>query len=177
MALRDGTPIQTIIDRIAGCRNVAKNYPGIKIVGQQASKNDRASGLANQLLSLSKVEQLKRMGELPSVDLNAIAREAVMELAPLIAAKRLDFALEGPDTLWAPGDAALLDYIKAQYAAGAVGGAILGHPGRGAMVGAASGATAGFLRGLFKRSPPGAAFTNYVDRCLRDRGYDPTGWQ
>ena len=44
--LVDGTPIQTIIDRITGCRNVAKNYPGIKIVGQQASKNDRASGLA-----------------------------------------------------------------------------------------------------------------------------------
>lgn len=62
-------------------------------------------------------------------------------------------------------------------AAGAVGGAILGHPGRGAMVGAASGATAGFLRGLFKRSPPSGAFTNYVDRCLRDRGYDPTGWE
>ncbi len=44
--LVDGTPIQTIIDRIAGCKNVAKNYPDIKIVGQQASKNDRASGLA-----------------------------------------------------------------------------------------------------------------------------------
>jgi ribose transport system substrate-binding protein len=44
--LVDGTPIQTIIDRITGCKNVAKNYPGIKIVGQQASKNDRASGLA-----------------------------------------------------------------------------------------------------------------------------------
>ncbi len=44
--LVDGTPIQTIIDRIQGCKNVAKNYPGIKIVGQQASKNDRASGLA-----------------------------------------------------------------------------------------------------------------------------------
>ncbi|MCS6296887.1 MAG: hypothetical protein H8K09_11680 [Nitrospira sp.] len=62
-------------------------------------------------------------------------------------------------------------------AAGAVGGAILGHPGRGAMIGAASGATAGFLRGLFRRTPPSGAFTNYVDRCLRDRGYDPTGWQ
>lgn len=61
--------------------------------------------------------------------------------------------------------------------AGAVGGAILGHPGRGAMVGAAGGATAGLLRGLFRRSPPSAAFTNYVDRCLRERGYDPTGWQ
>lgn len=44
--LVDGTPIQTIIDRINGCKNVAKNYPDIKIVGQQASKNDRASGLA-----------------------------------------------------------------------------------------------------------------------------------
>ncbi len=44
--LVDGTPIQTIIDRITGCRNVAKKYPDIKIVGQQASKNDRASGLA-----------------------------------------------------------------------------------------------------------------------------------
>lgn len=44
--LVDGTPIQTIIDRINGCKEVAANYPGIEIVGQQASKNDRASGLA-----------------------------------------------------------------------------------------------------------------------------------
>lgn len=45
------------------------------------------------------------------------------------------------------------------------------------MVGAAGGATAGFLRGLFTRPAPSVAFTNYVDRCLRERGYDPTGWQ
>jgi ribose transport system substrate-binding protein len=43
--LVDGTPIQTIIDRIQGCKNVAEDYPGITIVGQQASENDRASGL------------------------------------------------------------------------------------------------------------------------------------
>lgn len=43
--LVDGTPIQTIIDRIDGCKKVAENYPDIRIVGQQASKNDRASGL------------------------------------------------------------------------------------------------------------------------------------
>lgn len=42
----DGTPIQTIIDRITGCNNVLKNYPDIKAVGHQASKNDRATGLA-----------------------------------------------------------------------------------------------------------------------------------
>ncbi|WP_426303851.1 ATP-binding protein [Acidovorax facilis] len=81
---------------------------------------DRASGLANQLLSLSKVEQLQRMGELPSVDLNAMTREAVMELAPLIAAKRLDFALEGPEDLLAPGDAALLGELMRNLLANAI---------------------------------------------------------
>jgi ribose transport system substrate-binding protein len=44
--LVDGTPIQTIIDRITGCNNVAANFPDIKIVGQQASRNDRASGMS-----------------------------------------------------------------------------------------------------------------------------------
>jgi ribose transport system substrate-binding protein len=43
--LVDGTPIQTIIDRIDGCKIVAADYPGIEIVGQQSSQNDRASGL------------------------------------------------------------------------------------------------------------------------------------
>ncbi|EPM7413974.1 ABC transporter substrate-binding protein [Klebsiella quasipneumoniae] len=43
--LVDGTPIQTIIDRIKGCKNVAQKYPDIKIVGQQASRNDRSSSL------------------------------------------------------------------------------------------------------------------------------------
>ena len=81
---------------------------------------DRASNLANQLLSLSKVEQLKRMGELPSVNLHAVAREAVMELAPLIAAKRLDFALDGPDEMTAPGDAALLGELMRNLLANAI---------------------------------------------------------
>ena len=62
-------------------------------------------------------------------------------------------------------------------AAGAVGGAVVGHAGRGAMVGAASGATAGFLRGLFRRSPPGNAYKQFVQRCLKERGYDPVGWE
>jgi ribose transport system substrate-binding protein len=41
----DGTPIQTIRDRIQGCNNVLPQYPGIRLVGHQASKNDRASAL------------------------------------------------------------------------------------------------------------------------------------
>ena len=62
-------------------------------------------------------------------------------------------------------------------ASGAVGGAVVGHAGRGAMVGAASGATAGFLRGLFRRSPPSNAYKQFVQGCLKERGYDPVGWE
>jgi outer membrane lipoprotein SlyB len=63
-------------------------------------------------------------------------------------------------------------------ASGAVGGAILGSPGTGAAVGAATGATAGLMRSIFRGgSGPSAAYRNVVDRCLRERGYEPMGWE
>jgi hypothetical protein len=64
-------------------------------------------------------------------------------------------------------------------ASGAVGGAISGSPGLGTAIGAASGAVWGLLRGLFTsgKSQPSQAYTNYVNRCLQDKGYEVTGWQ
>ena len=62
-------------------------------------------------------------------------------------------------------------------ATGAVGGAILGRPGTGAALGAATGATAGLMRSLFRRDEPSQAYRGFVDRCLRERGYDPVGWE
>jgi len=65
-------------------------------------------------------------------------------------------------------------------AAGAVGGAISGSPGAGAMIGAATGAVWGFLMGLFRASgssQPNQAYTNFVNRCLQEKGYEVTGWQ
>lgn len=64
-------------------------------------------------------------------------------------------------------------------ASGAVGGAISGAAGQGSLIGAASGAVWGLLTGLFSAgsSPPSQAFTNYVNRCLQERGYEVTGWQ
>jgi hypothetical protein len=62
-------------------------------------------------------------------------------------------------------------------AAGAVGGAISGNVGLGAAVGAATGATAGFLSGLFKETPPSPVYKEFVDRCLRERGYEVVGWE
>ncbi len=61
-------------------------------------------------------------------------------------------------------------------ATGAVGGAILGNAGRGAAFGAATGATAGLMRSIFSRPKPSGAYINFVDRCLREKGYDPVGW-
>jgi len=63
-------------------------------------------------------------------------------------------------------------------AGGAVGGAIAGGAGIGAAIGAATGAVVGLLGAIFGRRPaPSAAYTNFVDRCLREKGYEPTGWQ
>ncbi len=43
--LLDGTPIQTIIDRITGCKQAVDENPGVVIGGIQAGTNDRDSGL------------------------------------------------------------------------------------------------------------------------------------
>ena len=52
---------------------------------------ERASELANQMLALAKVEQLRLQGEAPVVDWAAIARAVALDLAPLIASAGLDF--------------------------------------------------------------------------------------
>jgi len=35
----------------------------------------------------------------------------------------------------------------------------------------------GRLRGLFKAREPSPVYKNFVDRCLRERGYEPIGWK
>lgn len=67
-------------------------------------------------------------------------------------------------------------------AAGAVAGAIGGGgAGHGAAVGAASGAAwsgvSALVRGLFGGREPDPIEQRYVERCLRERGYEPIGWR
>lgn len=66
-------------------------------------------------------------------------------------------------------------------ASGAVGGAIVGSAGTGSAIGAASGAVWGLLSSLFYAatgpSHPNQAYTNFVNRCLQEKGYEVTGWQ
>jgi hypothetical protein len=45
------------------------------------------------------------------------------------------------------------------------------------MVGAATGATAGAVHGAAKDVGPTPVYKGFVNRCLRERGYDVVGWQ
>ena len=54
----------------------------------------RATELANQMLALAKVEQLRPQGDAPVTDLAPIARAVALDLAPLIAEHRLDFSID-----------------------------------------------------------------------------------
>jgi hypothetical protein len=62
-------------------------------------------------------------------------------------------------------------------AVGAATGAVLGNLGRGAAAGAAGGAAGGLVRGALTSGDPDPVFRNFVDRCLREKGYDPIGWR
>ena len=55
---------------------------------------ERTTDLANQLLSVAKVQQLARQGDWQPVNLEAVAREVALELSPLMARKRLAFTLD-----------------------------------------------------------------------------------
>jgi two-component system, OmpR family, sensor histidine kinase TctE len=55
---------------------------------------DRAIALANQMLSLAKVEQLRQQADAPVTDWSAVLRELALEMAPLLADKDIDFSID-----------------------------------------------------------------------------------
>jgi hypothetical protein len=66
-------------------------------------------------------------------------------------------------------------------AAGGAGGAIVGRAGQGAAAGAVGGVagslTHALLQGLFRPKPPQPSNQQFVDNCLRQKGYEPAGWK
>jgi two-component system, OmpR family, sensor histidine kinase TctE len=55
---------------------------------------ERATALANQMLSLAKVAQLRQQTDTPLLDWALIARELALEMAPLMADKDIDFGID-----------------------------------------------------------------------------------
>jgi hypothetical protein len=63
---------------------------------------------------------------------------------------------------------------------GAVGagvGAVRGDIGRSAAAGAAGGAAGGAASGAIHSGEPDSVYKGFVQRCLRERGYDVIGWK
>lgn len=55
---------------------------------------DRATTLANQMLSLAKVEQLRQLQEFTTLDLAEVVRNVALDVSPLIANKDIDFSIQ-----------------------------------------------------------------------------------
>ena len=60
---------------------------------------------------------------------------------------------------------------------GAVTGSFWGEAGRGAAAGAAGAGAGAATRGVIKSDDPDALFKRFVEKCLRDKGYEVVGWR
>jgi two-component system, OmpR family, sensor histidine kinase TctE len=75
------------------------DVPPAQALQEINSTVDRAIALANQMLSLAKVEQLRQQADASVTDWSVVLRELALEMAPLMADKDIDF---GIDTQAAP---------------------------------------------------------------------------
>ncbi len=56
-------------------------------------------------------------------------------------------------------------------------GLVRGDAGERAVAGAAAGAAGGAASGAFDAQKTDPTYKNFVQKCLRDKGYDVIGWQ
>ena len=128
------------------------------------------SACASQRPVLSSNEHLMRVGpEVGDRDIDeCIARAEAASTESRRASK--DSVLAGAVTSSVVG-----------AAAGGAGGAVVGQAGQGAAAGAVGGVVANFmnalLQWLFRSKPPDPSNQQFVERCLRDKGYEPAGWK
>lgn len=117
----------------------------------------------------------------PNAHLTSVGKEAAEQ--DIEACKQLAESAGAEEGSGSAGRVATSTAVGAGVgaASGAVGGAISGAAGTGSAIGAASGAVWGLLMGLwhaaFGSSQPNEAYTNFVNRCLQEKGYEVTGWQ
>ena len=117
------------------------------------------------------------------------SNEHLMRVGPEIAQQDIDNCMErakatstesGTDSSQnAVAGAATSSVVGA--AAGGAGGAVFGQAGQGAAAGAVGGVvgslTQSLLQGLFRPKPPPPSTRQFVDSCLRQKGYEPAGWK
>jgi len=62
-------------------------------------------------------------------------------------------------------------------ASGGAWGAIRGDAAERALAGAAAGGAGGMARGAIRSKEPAPTYRGFVQRCLREQGYDVIGWR
>lgn len=67
--------------------------PAAEVLGEMETTVERTIALANQMLLLAKIEQRRTRGLSEICHIDRLAREAALELSPLIAEKGLDFEI------------------------------------------------------------------------------------
>ncbi|MDM0012148.1 sensor histidine kinase [Variovorax sp. J22P168] len=85
------TPLAVLKAQVQSARR--GDVPPAQAFGEINETVDRATALANQMLSLAKVEQLRQQPESARLDLAEAVRAVALDLSPLVADKALDFEL------------------------------------------------------------------------------------
>lgn len=116
------------------------------------------------------------------------SNEHLMRVGPEVGERDIDECMARAEAASAERGKASKDVVAAAAtssvvgaAAGGAGGAVVGHAGQGAAAGAVGGAVASLMQGLlqwlFGSKPPDPSNQQSVDRCLREKGYEPAGWK
>ncbi|MDM0023333.1 sensor histidine kinase [Variovorax saccharolyticus] len=85
------TPLAVLKAQVQSARR--GDVPPGQALGEISETVERATALANQMLSLAKVEQLRQQPESVMLDLAEAVRTVALDLSPLVADKALDFEL------------------------------------------------------------------------------------
>jgi two-component system sensor histidine kinase TctE len=135
--------------------------PAQEVLPRMLGVIDRAAGLTNQFLALAKTDQLVRRREWRDVCLEHVAKGIAVELAPLIAARRLDFSLQAADVT-VRSDAWLIEQLVKNLVVNAIN-----HSAAGSSLGI-----------VVRRLQAGAEMIVWdhgegVDECVLERLFEP----
>jgi len=86
------TPLAVLKAQVQSARR--GDVPALQALSEINQTVERATTLANQMLSLAKVEQLRQAPESTRLDLARVARDIALDVSALIADKSLDFEIQ-----------------------------------------------------------------------------------
>ncbi|MDO5288284.1 MAG: sensor histidine kinase N-terminal domain-containing protein [Pseudomonadota bacterium] len=91
------TPLAVLKTQVQSARR--GDVPAAQALAEIEDTVDRATALANQMLALAKVAQLRQQADVPLTAFDPVVREVALDLAPLIAGRGLDFQLHADEAI------------------------------------------------------------------------------